>query len=124
MIHLYVTDYKKRNCLIAPKEVKLSTESYIAENDFCTDYFINRILYTGNKSDSLTMSNIYDDFKVWYKGSRDSTVKALTKTEFTKFIVEKIGDHKCGKWRGYTFNNIENKSDPDSDDEQKTSLDI
>lgn len=124
LIHLYVTDYKKRNCLIAPKEVKLSTESYIAENDFCTDYFINRILYTGNKSDSLTMSNIYDDFKVWYKGSRDSTVKALTRTEFTKFIVEKIGDHKCGKWRGYTFNNIENKSDPDSDDEQKTSLDI
>ena len=124
LVHLYVTDYKKRSCLIAPSEVKLSTESYIAENDYYTDYFITRILYTGNKSDSLTISNMYDDFKLWYKNSRDNTSKAPPKVEFTKFIVEKIGENKNSRWRGFTFNNSERKDEYNSDDDNKCSLDI
>jgi hypothetical protein len=44
----------------------------------------------------------------------------------TKLIIDKIGESTCGKWRGLTFNkdtNANNKNS-DSDNEQKTALDI
>lgn len=121
LIHLYVTRYKKLDLLIAPNEVKLSTESYIAENDHYTDYFINRIIFTNNKSDSITQSSMYDDFKSWYKNSRDGIFKAPSKLEFNKFMIEKIGEPKRNKWRGFIFNNQED-NDSDSDSEPEKSL--
>ena len=124
LIHLYINEYKKLQCLIAPKEVKLSTESYIAENDFTSDYVLNRLVYTGDKSESLTITTMYEDFKIWFRGSRDGTGKAPPRNEFHKLIIDKIGESNCGKWRGYTFNKDDINKDNDSDNEQKTSLDL
>jgi len=121
LIHLYVTQYKKLQFLVAPKEVKISTENYIAENDFASDYVLNKIIYTGNKSDSLTINAMYDDFKIWFKSSRDNAIKIPSRNDFNKLIVDKIGESNGGKWRGYTFNRIK---DDDSDDEQKSALDL
>ena len=121
LIHLYVTKYKKLKRLIAPKEVKLSTESYIAENDFTSDYVLNRLVDTGNKSDLLTITIMYEDFKIWFRGSRDGTSKAPSRNEFHKLIIDKIGESNCGKWRGYKFNN---DNDNNSDNEQKSALDM
>ena len=122
LVHIYVTEYKTIKCLIAPNAVKLSTQNYVAENDFYTEYFISRIIYTGAKSNILTLTSMYDDFKIWFKGSRDISAKVPPKIDFTKYINEKIGESVNGKWRGFTFNNLENNDE--SDDDQKTSLDI
>jgi P4 family phage/plasmid primase-like protien len=124
LIHLYVNEYKKLQCLIAPKEVKLSTESYIAENDFTSDYVLNRLVYTGDKSDSIGINVMYEDFKGWYKDSRDGNSKAPSRNEFQKLLIDKIGEGNSGKWRGFTFN-IETSINKDSDsDNEKTALDI
>ena len=124
LIHLYVNEYKKLQCLIAPKEVKLSTESYIAENDFTSDYVLNRLVYTGDKSDSLGINVMYEDFKGWYKNSRDGNSKAPSRNEFQKLLIDKIGEGNSGKWRGFTFN-IETSINKDSDsDNEKSALDI
>ena len=124
LIHLYVNEYKKLPFLIAPKEVKLTTANYIAENDFISDYVMNRLVYTGDKSDSVGINSMYEDFKVWFKGSRDGNAKAPSRNEFNKLVIEKIGDDTSGKWRGFTFNKeTSNNNDSDSDNE-KTTLDL
>jgi len=122
LVHLYVTDYKKKTCLIAPKEVKLSTQSYIAENDFISDYFLNRLLYTGNKSDLILISPMYDDFKIWFRNSRDGTGKAPTRNEFHKLISNKIGESQAGRWKGFKFNNDDNDDEDNNND--KSALDL
>jgi P4 family phage/plasmid primase-like protien len=115
LVHLYITEYKHLTYLSEPNEVKCSTDNYKAENDHFTEFFIKRIVYTGNKSDSITIKNAYDDFKLWYRDSRDST-KTPPQNELNKFLIGKIGEPKSNKWKGYTLNNDVNKSD--SDDEQ------
>ena len=123
LIHLYVNEYNKLQFLTAPKEVKLSTQSYIAENDYISDYISNRLTYTGDKSDSVGINIMYDDFKLWFKGSRDNTYKVPSRIEFNKLIVEKLGEYNGNKWRCYTFKNDNLNKDSDSDNE-KTALDI
>jgi P4 family phage/plasmid primase-like protien len=122
MVHLYVTDYKHLPYLNEPDEVKYSTENYKAENDHYTEFFINRIVYTGNRSDSILVKSAYDDFKAWYKGSRDAG-RTPPQIDLNKFLYEKIGEPKNNKWRGYRFNNAENNAVSDSDDDNGDALD-
>jgi len=122
LIHLYINDYKHLPNLIEPEEIKLSTESYIAENDHFTDFFIKRIIHTKKKSDSINIKAMYEDFKSWFKGGREGA-KVPNQTELNKFLYEKIGEPKCDKWKGYTFKNNEEKSDSDDENEEKSALD-
>ena len=85
---------------------------------------MNRLVYTGDKSDSVGINSMYEDFKVWFKGSRDGNAKAPSRNEFNKLVIEKIGDDTSGKWRGFTFNKeTSNNKDYESDNE-KTTLDL
>jgi len=121
MIHLYINEYKALPYLAEPDEVKYSTEIYKAENDHYTEFFINRIIFTRNKSDSISVKTMYEEFKAWFKGSRDGG-RVPTQQELNKFLLEKIGEPKANKWKGYTFSNIEDKSssDEDNDDDDIT----
>jgi len=110
LIHLYINEYKKMDILIEPDEVKLSTESYKAENDPFSEYYGARIMKTDNPKDSINIKTIYDDFKNWYKSTRDVS-KTPPQLELVKFLVEKMGEMKNNKWKGYTFKN--NYSDDD-----------
>jgi len=124
LIHLYITEYKNITYLTEPDEIKISTESYKAENDHFTEFFINRIIFTNTKSDCIYVKNAYDDYKIWFKDSRDGG-KVATQIELNKFLYEKLGDPKSGKWKGYKFSDIEEKKEDNSDDdEEKTSLDL
>jgi phage/plasmid-associated DNA primase len=69
LIHIYNTTYKDVKSLEAPEEVKLSTNQYKAENDFYTEYDIERITTTDSSSNTITLESLWDDFKTWYKGS-------------------------------------------------------
>jgi P4 family phage/plasmid primase-like protien len=124
LIHLYVNEYKKLPYLSEPDAVKLSTESYKMENDHFTEFFINRIQYTGIKKDSIGIKAMYDEFKAWFKHSHEG-VKVSSQVELNKFLFEKIGEPKASKWKCYTFNNDEqDKSDDDDDCQPKSALDI
>jgi len=124
LIHLYITEYKDITYLTEPDEIKLSTEMYKAENDQFTEFFINRINITGKRSDVIYIKEMYDDYKVWFKGSREGG-KVATQLELNKFIYEKIGEPIGGKWRGYKFKNEGNRNEKsDDENEEKSSLDI
>lgn len=117
LIHLYITEYKKVPFISEPNAVKISTESYKMENDHYTEYFINRIIFTGDKKDTIGMKAVYEDFKSWFKNSHEG-VKVANQVDLNKFLFEKIGDPKKGRWRGYKFNGEEEEplSDDDDDD--------
>jgi phage/plasmid-associated DNA primase len=123
LIHLYVTEYKKIPYLSEPDAVKISTESYKMENDHFTEYFINRVVYTGDKKDTISMKAIYEDFKAWFKSSHEG-VKVSNQVDLNKFLFEKIGDPKKTRWRGYKFNGEEEEPLSDDDEDIKNALDI
>jgi hypothetical protein len=68
------------------------------------------------------VKSAYDDFKAWYKGSRDAG-RTPPQIDLNKFLYEKIGEPKANKWRGYRFNNAENNTASDSDDDNGDALD-
>ena len=126
MIHLYVNEYKNMSYLTEPDEVKYSTENYKAENDHYAEYFVRRIIVTGKKSDSINVKTMYEDFKSWFKGSRDGG-RVPAQVELNKYMYERLGEPKSNKWKGYTFNNNDDdqdkEGDSDDDNEEKSSLD-
>jgi P4 family phage/plasmid primase-like protien len=117
LIHLYTTEYKKLTILTEPEEIKLSTQSYIAENDHFTEYTLLKLVYTGDKADCIQVKEMYDDFRVWFKGSRDVSAKCPNQSDFNKSMNEKIGDSKNFKWKGYKFSNGEKQVESDDDDD-------
>jgi P4 family phage/plasmid primase-like protien len=126
MIHLYINEYKTMSYLTEPDEVKYSTENYKAENDHYAEYFVRRIIVTGKKSDSINVKTMYEDFKSWFKGSRDGG-RVPAQVELNKYMYERLGEPKSNKWKGYTFNNNDDdqdkEGDSDDDNEEKSSLD-
>jgi len=123
LIHLYITEYKKVPYISEPEAVKISTESYKMENDHYTEYFINRIIYTGEKKDTIGIKSIYEDFKSWFKGSHEG-LKVANQVDLNKFLFEKLGDPKKGRWKGYKFNCEEEEILTDDDDDVQNALDF
>jgi len=113
LVHLYVTEYKKLTTLKVPEEVKMSTNMYIMENDHFTEFFINKLEITENKKDTITVKTMYEEFKLWFKGSHEGT-NVPKQTELNKFLYEKIGEPKASKWRGYKIIDTEEKEIDDS----------
>ena len=116
LIHLYVNEYKKLKILTEPEEVKISTEKYKSENDPFTEFYINKIIHTKNNKDYLCFLSIYNDFKIWYRNSRDVTIMP-PQSEFNKYILEKLGEPKKNKWKGYKYNEQTTQSDSEDEDE-------
>lgn len=122
LINLYVTEYKNLSYLSEPEAVKISTDSYKMENDHFTEFFISRIIYTGNRKDTIGIKAMYEDFKSWYKGSHEGA-KVSTQVDLNKFLYEKIGEPRRMRWVGYTFNQDENEAISDEDENIKSALD-
>jgi P4 family phage/plasmid primase-like protien len=123
LIHLYITEYKNITYLTEPEEIKLSTDSYKAENDHFTEFFINRIIFTNIKSDCIYVKNAYEDYKIWFRDSREGG-KVATQLELNKFLYEKLGEPKFNKWKGYKFIELVENKEQSDDDEEKSSLDV
>jgi len=123
LIHLYITEYKNITYLTEPEEIKLSTDSYKAENDHFTEFFINRIIFTNIKSDCIYVKNAYEDYKIWFRDSREGG-KVATQLELNKFLFEKLGEPKFNKWKGYKFIDLVENKEQSDDEEEKTSLDF
>jgi P4 family phage/plasmid primase-like protien len=89
LIHRFITIYKK-NGLIEPQEVKLSTQQYKKENDFMTDYFINNIIITNERKDKVRVGELFEHFKGWCKDN-SYTKKMPTRPELVKNIANQLG---------------------------------
>ena len=112
LIHIYETQYAGINYLKEPDEVMASTNQYKMENDFYTEYTMDRLTSTLRSKDIINPEILYHDFKSWYRTNYEGKPMPK-KPEFEKMINKIIG--KPGK-KGYTkivFNTII-ESDNDS----------
>jgi P4 family phage/plasmid primase-like protien len=120
LIHLYVTQYKKLSTLTEPVEVQYSTNSYKMENDHFTEFHNIKIAVTNEKKDSITIKSMYEEFKLWFKDTHDGA-PVPKQLELNKFLYEKLGEPKGGKWKGYRF---KDEKDNDTDSDNENVLDI
>jgi P4 family phage/plasmid primase-like protien len=97
MIHIYNTKYKNINYLKEPKEVLASTNRYKMENDYYTEYFMEKLVVTTDTKNTIARDNLYNDFKNWYKSGYDFKI-VPKKPEFEKAINKLIGEPTS---RGY-----------------------
>jgi P4 family phage/plasmid primase-like protien len=113
LLHIYETQYKGINYLAEPEEVLASTNQYKMENDFYTEYFLDKITMTEDPKDTISRENLYTDFKKWYMVGYDTKI-VPKKPEFEKIMYKLIGEPHPRK--GYikvifTSKTIESSSD-------------
>ncbi len=111
LLHLYNTEYKNKNYLEEPDEVMASTKQYKMENDFYTEYLMNRITVTNNSKNRIGVTTIWEDFKIWFKRDYDSKVMPK-RIEFLKFMTKQLGEPTTKGYENVIFN-----AAVDSDDE-------
>ena len=123
LIHVYNTEYKNKTYLEDPPEVMASTKQYKMENDFYTEYIMDRISVTTNSKDMIGGETLWEDFKVWYKGAYEQA-KIPKKPEFTKMMVKHLG----GDVNKKVFNNVVFNMKKDNvmpnDNQPKSDLDV
>ena len=121
LLHIYETKYKGINYLAEPEEVLASTNQYKMENDFYTEYFLEKITMTSDLKDTISRDNLYADFKNWYKVGYES--KAIPKKpEFEKVIFKLVGEpHPRKGYQNVIFTS--RIIEPGSDNENISHLD-
>jgi P4 family phage/plasmid primase-like protien len=119
LIHMFLNEYRSNNYLVEPQEVMASTNQYKLENDYLTEYFMDRLSITTNPKDTIGSNTLWEDFKVWYKTTYDS--KSMPKRpEFLKFMTKQLGNPAKKGFANVVFNTNE-----DSDGEAPTNeLDV
>jgi P4 family phage/plasmid primase-like protien len=110
LLHLYITEYKNKTYLVEPDEVMASTKQYKMENDFYTEYIMDKIRVTGNPKDKISVTAIYENFKDWYKHGYES--KGVPKRpEFVKFMNKQFGEPVRNGYTNIVFNIVEESED-------------
>lgn len=90
LIHIYNTEYKTKNYLKEPEEVMTSTKQYKMENDYYTEYIMDRITVTNDPKDVISQNALLEDFRVWYlKGYSEKFTK---RPDFIKFMNKQLGE--------------------------------
>lgn len=119
LIHLYINEYNNNTYLVEPQEVMASTNQYKMENDYLTEYFMDRISITTNSNNTIGINILWEDFRVWYKTAYD--FKTMPKRpDFKKFITKQLGEPTKKGYMNVVFNTTD-----DSDEEcPKNELDI
>jgi phage/plasmid-associated DNA primase len=110
LIHIYMSELKNNEEIIEPPEVMASTIQYKMENDFFTEYFMDRLTITSNPNDIMSYMTVWEDFKIWYRAAYDN--KSLPKRpEFLKFMTKQIGIESKIKtqFTNITFNSLTNE---------------
>ena len=93
-----------------PAEVLSCTKEYQKENDIMKNYIEERI--TKNDNGYLGQTELYSDFKYWYKESGNKSKNTPTKTQVIKYFTKLYGPLSKGKvlgWKGYKLNDLNNE---------------
>jgi P4 family phage/plasmid primase-like protien len=122
LIHIYNTTYKNAKSFEPPEEVNVYTNQYKAENDFYTEYDIERITHTGNKSNTISLEVIWEDFKVWYKGSNPNA--PLPKRQDFKKFADKKYKHSKLNYINIIFTSSITDTVEESSNDKKSDFDV
>ena len=118
LIYIFNSEYKKKNYLEEPDDVKYTTNMYKADNDHYTEYFNTRLEITSDAKTFLSKKNVYSDFKSWFSEFHGTKVPRCD--QLYKFLDETIGKENSTRtgWKRVNF-----KVD-EIDDDDDTNLDI
>lgn len=89
LINIYNTYYKNCSYLVEPKEVLLSTNQYKAENDYYTEFILDKITVTDNSNNYILPSALWDQFSAWYKHYYPNS-KIPKRHEFLNFMNKRF----------------------------------
>ena len=119
LINIYQNDYKDK-LLIEPSEVMASTNQYKMENDFYTEYLMDRIIQTTNVKDTISKETLWDAFRTWFKTNYEGKPPPK-KIEFHKMASKLFESNKCSRYVKVIFSPTE---DNEEDIEPKNELDV
>jgi P4 family phage/plasmid primase-like protien len=105
LVHIYETKYRDINYLKEPTEVMASTTQYKMENDFYTEYIMDRIERTTSIKNTISRENLYKDFKEWYKTNYEGR-PVPKKPEFERIINKIIGEPSRKGYVKVIFNTL------------------
>jgi phage/plasmid-associated DNA primase len=91
LIYLYLNVYKKQTNFTEPSEVKAATNQYKRENDYLTEYLMEKVTVTNDPNDIIGFETLWEDFKIWYRTGYDSKI-ILKRPEFLKYVSKQFGE--------------------------------
>jgi P4 family phage/plasmid primase-like protien len=95
-----------REGLKIPLEILTSTSNYRTDNDQFYQYMKDRIVKTTNMNDIIRISEVYNDFRFWYKETGSSSTipqQKELKTYMEKKLRQTHGAGKAAGWRYHKF---------------------
>jgi P4 family phage/plasmid primase-like protien len=117
LINIYEKQYMNKQ-LIEPDEVMASTNQYKMENDFYTEFIIEKITGTDDIRNIISRDMMWETFKAWYKTNYEG--KPLPKRpDLLKFMNKAIGEPGKKGYQKVIFN-----APHESDEEKKNDLDV
>ena len=117
LINIYEKQYKDKS-LIEPDEVMASTNQYKMDNDFYTEFIIEKVTGTDDSTNIISRDNMWETFKAWYKTNYEG--KPLPKRpELLKFMNKAIGEPNKRGYQKVIFN-----APHESDEDVKNDLDL
>jgi phage/plasmid-associated DNA primase len=87
LLDVYYAKYKL-NGLRVPEEITKFTTEYQKTCDLYIDFIIENIEETKENTDSIDITQFYDEFKIWYEDCFSNN-KYPNKTEFKKYLKKK-----------------------------------
>ena len=112
LLHIYTTEYKEMKYLKEPEEVMASTTQYKMENDFYTEYVLDRIVVTGVDTDTIGLGLLWEDFKAWYRVAYEGC-KPPKRTDLIKFLGKQYNEPGRKGYMRIKFKPLKNDSDDD-----------
>ena len=97
-----------------PAKVLIHTNQYQNNSDIFMEYIRDQIISTDNR-DYISVDDVWEDFKRWFKDSGKQDVKKISKGELKVDMELKLGKPKKSRYVGYRFRT---ESDNNDDDEQ------
>jgi len=107
----------KKNGLVEPQEVKLSTLEYKNANDvyqqFINDCWVRAEPSKDGIVPALRIGEIYSTFRYWFRENHPSYTKDCAgRLEVKSQIIKRVGPPSSqGRWEGYTLRFEENQDD-------------
>jgi len=92
LLDVYYVKYNI-NGMLVPQEVIQFTQDFQKQCDIYTEFFYDIVEDTKNMNDTLLLSDLYDEFKMWYEDAFSST-KYPNKSEFKKYLKKKYTDKR------------------------------
>ena len=87
LLDKYYLMYKKQGIKVPTEVIKFTLE-FQKQCDIYTDYIIEKLEETKDMDDILDLSEMYDEFKIWYEDTF-SNHKYPSKVEFKKYLIKR-----------------------------------